>query len=124
MKSFKYFVEEQKHTPKQVDNGFGLIGTMPETTMLDSEIDPNILDKLIKRSVSEDTNQLVALGQKMMVLAPKEKDDKISNAYAKLGDALTRFGTTFSSKNMADLEKNTGMKKELITMLIKRAQKQ
>jgi hypothetical protein len=69
-------------------------------------------------------NQLVRIGQKMMDLAPREKNDLISNAYAKLGDALTHFGTAFSAKNMAELEQKTGMKQELIISLIQRVQKQ
>jgi hypothetical protein len=68
--------------------------------------------------------QLVRIGQKMMDLAPREKNDLISNAYAKLGDALTHFGTTFSARNMAELEQKTGLKKELIITLIHRVQKQ
>jgi hypothetical protein len=68
--------------------------------------------------------QLVRIGQKMMDLAPSEKNDMISNAYAKLGDALTHFGTTFSARNMTELEQKTGMKKELIISLINRVQKQ
>jgi replication fork clamp-binding protein CrfC len=99
---------------------------MPPEIMTADTVDIDVIDTIIKKTneVSESTNLLVSIGQKMMALAPKEKDDKISNAYAKLGDALTRFGTSFSAKNMSDLEKNTGMNKETIAMLIKRAQKQ
>jgi superfamily I DNA and/or RNA helicase len=69
-------------------------------------------------------NHLVRIGQKMMNLAPYEKNDVLSNAYAKLGDALTHFGTAFSAKNMVELERKTGLKKEIIISLIERVQKQ
>lgn len=124
MKSFKQFVEEKKYHPKEVSALQGLVATMPETLMTADKIDTDIVDKAIKKPVNENVGQLVSIGQKMMKLASKEKDDKIANAYAKLGDALTRYNTAFSAKSLSDLEKTTGMSKELITMLIKRAQKQ
>jgi hypothetical protein len=124
MKSFKRFVEDKKYHPKEVSALQGLVATMPDATMTNDKIDIDLIDNAIKKPISENTNQLVSIGQKMMMLAPKEKDDKIANAYAKLGDALTRYGTSFSAKSITDLEKTTGLKKELITMLIKRVQKQ
>lgn len=50
MKSFKTFIEQKKHVPKQVDKGFGLVATMPASIMTDDEVDINIIDKLIKTS--------------------------------------------------------------------------
>lgn len=149
MKKFKKFLE-QRHATKEVSPLQGLVATMPDFVMTDDEVDVKTIDKIITKPVSEevyisdkmvydDSNEadlkesnsmtpevkkLVRIGQKMMDQAPNEKDDKISNAYAKLGDALTHYGTTFSAKSMADLEKKTGMKKDLIAMLIKRVQKQ
>lgn len=124
MKKFKQFVEEKKYHPKEISALQGLVATMPETLMTADKIDTDIIDNAIKKPVNENVGQLVSIGQKMMALAPKETDDKIANAYAKLGDALNRYGTSFSAKSINDLEKITGMKKELITMLIKRVQKQ
>lgn len=53
MKSFKTFTEEQKHMPKVVDNGFGLVAIMPDEVMISDKVDINIIDKLVKRSMSE-----------------------------------------------------------------------
>jgi hypothetical protein len=69
-------------------------------------------------------NDIIQIGQKMMNLAPYEKNDIISNAYSKLGDALVRIGTVFSAKNMDELERKTGLKKEIIIALIDRVKKQ
>jgi hypothetical protein len=72
--------------------------------------------------LDESVNDMVRVGQKMIELAPKEKNDMISNAYSKLGDALTRYGTPFGPKNVADLEKKTGMNQRIIMSLIKKVQ--
>jgi len=78
---------------------------------------------LNKEEVNESNDiKMVRLGQKMLDLAPKEKNDMISNAYSKLGDALTRYGTDFGPKNVKDLEKRTGLNQRIIMDLIKRAQ--
>jgi hypothetical protein len=69
----------------------------------------------------DESNQMSAIGRKLQQLAPKEKNDTISNAMAKLGDHLESYGTTFGPRNMKELEKKTGMKAEVIQMLIKRA---
>lgn len=50
MKSFKTFIEQAKHVPKQIDKGFGLVATMPASVMTNGEVDINIIDKLIKTS--------------------------------------------------------------------------
>jgi hypothetical protein len=65
--------------------------------------------------------KLADLGRKMMDMGKKEKNDAIANAYARLGDALTRYGTTFGARNMKELEKKTGMKAAIIADLMKRA---
>jgi hypothetical protein len=67
--------------------------------------------------------KLADLGRKMMDMGQKEKNDTLSNAYARLGDALTRYGTTFGARNIKDLEKKTGMKQAIIMDLMKRAAK-
>ena len=65
--------------------------------------------------------KLADLGRKMMDMAKKEKNDMISNAMAKLGDLLTKYGTLYGPKNMRDLEKQSGMKQAIIIDLMKRA---
>jgi len=65
--------------------------------------------------------KLADLGRKMMDMGKTEKNDAIANAYARLGDALTRYGTTFGARNMKELEKKTGMKPAIIADLMKRA---
>lgn len=78
---------------------------------------------LNKEEVNESNDmKMVRIGQKMLDLAPKEKNDMISNAYSKLGDALTEYGTSFGPKNVKDLEKRTGLNQRIIMDLIKRAQ--
>jgi hypothetical protein len=67
--------------------------------------------------------KLADLGRKMMDMGKKEKNDLLANAYARLGDALTRYGTTFGARNMKELEKKTGMKPAIIADLMKRAAK-
>jgi hypothetical protein len=64
---------------------------------------------------------MAAIGRKLQKMAPKEKNDMISNAMAKLGDHLETFGTTFGPRNMKDLEKKTGLTANAIQMLLKRA---
>lgn len=77
-----------------------------------------------KENVNESNEaKMVRIGQKMIELAPKEKNDMISNAYAKLGDALTRYGTNFGPKDVKDLEKKTGLSQRIIMDLVKRVQK-
>jgi hypothetical protein len=76
----------------------------------------------MKEAVNESVNDMVRIGQKMLELAPKEKNDMISNAYSRLGDALTRYGTPFGPKNVVDLEKKTGMNQRIIMSLIKKVQ--
>jgi hypothetical protein len=62
-----------------------------------------------------------AIGRRLQAMAPKEKDDMISNAMANLGDHLESFGTPFGAKNMKDLEKKTGLKAQVIHLLIRKA---
>jgi len=71
--------------------------------------------------LTEDANKMLAIGRKLQAMAAKEKNDMIANAMAKLADHLEAFGAPFGPKNMADLVKKTGLKAEVITSLIKRA---
>ena len=87
------------------------------------QVIPRKLWNILKNESVEldESNQMSAIGRKLQQLAPKEKNDTISNAMAKLGDHLESYGTTFGPRNMKELEKKTGMKAEVIQMLIKRA---
>jgi hypothetical protein len=61
------------------------------------------------------------IGRRLQKMAPKEKNDIISNAMANLGDHLESFGTSFGAKNMKDLVKKTGLNAHSIQMLIRKA---
>jgi hypothetical protein len=61
------------------------------------------------------------IGRRLQKMAPKEKNDIISNAMANLGDHLESFGTPFGAKNMKDLVKKTGLNAQSIQMLIRKA---
>lgn len=68
-----------------------------------------------------ENEQMAAIGRKLQKMAPKEKNDMISNAMANLGDHLESFGTPFGAKNMKELEKKTGLNADAIQALIKKA---
>lgn len=68
-----------------------------------------------------ENEQMAAIGRKLQKMAPKEKNDMISNAMANLGDHLESFGTPFGAKNMKELEKKTGLNAAVIQALIKKA---
>jgi hypothetical protein len=82
-------------------------------------------ESIVNESVEMSLNQKRALeiGRKLQAMAPKEKNDMISNAMANLADHLESFGATFGPKNMTDLVKKTGLSKEIIATLMRRAQK-
>ena len=89
----------------------------------------NLLEDVFGEETLEEAHELTItqknalnLGRKMQQLAAKEKNDMIANAMANVADHLESFGASFGAKNMADLVKKTGLKKELIVMLINRAQ--
>jgi hypothetical protein len=77
--------------------------------------------KAMKKESLSEAESMAAIGRKLQKMAPKEKNDMISNAMANLGDHLESFGTPFGAKNMKDLEKKTGLTAQIIQMLIKRA---
>ncbi len=75
----------------------------------------------IELDESDATNKMLAVGRRLQAMAPKEKNDTISNAMARLADHLENFGTPFGPKNLNDLVKKTGMPAEVIKSLIKKA---
>ena len=84
-------------------------------------------DLLMHKEASFETpsneKKLAEIGRKMMDMAQKEKNDTLSNAMSRLGDLLTKYGTTYGPKDMKDLEKKSGMKLAIIIDLMKRVNK-
>lgn len=66
--------------------------------------------------------QILSMGRKLQALAKAEENDVIANAMANLASAFESFGASFGPKNMNDVIKRTGLSKDIIQMLIKRAQ--
>jgi hypothetical protein len=67
--------------------------------------------------------KLAAYGRILMDQAVTTKDDELSNVMAKVGDALTRFGTTFGPGSLEDLVKTTGTTPNVIKKLLAYAEK-
>jgi hypothetical protein len=87
---------------------------------------PAELQRRLARKMSEEVeinenHQMAIIGRKLQQMAPKEKNDMISNAMANLGDHLETYGTTFGARNMKELERKTGLTAKVIKMLIQRA---
>tara|TARA_B110000503_G_scaffold129918_1_gene202703 strand:- start:3297 stop:4145 length:849 start_codon:yes stop_codon:yes gene_type:complete len=66
---------------------------------------------------------IAAMGRKMIDMSSSMTgtDDKtlmVANAMSRLGDTLVNFGANFGPKNMNDVVRITGMKPEVIQMLI------
>lgn len=82
------------------------------------------INEVTQREGYEDNpahRKLASLGRTLMDMAAKEKDDEMSNNMAKLGDALTRYGTTFGPRNPQELMKTTGLSGSTIKDLLGRA---
>jgi hypothetical protein len=78
--------------------------------------------KAMKKESLEEAEAMPAIGRKLQKMATKEKNDRIANAMANLGDHLESFGSPFGAKNLKDLAKKSGLTTEIIQMLIKKAQ--
>jgi len=63
------------------------------------------------------------IGRVLQKMAVSEPNDAIANAMANLSDYLEDFGTTFAAKSIADIEKKSGLTREVIMSLINRAKK-
>jgi hypothetical protein len=79
---------------------------------------------------TEQSRKLAALGRKLMDMSATmpmkgASDDEIakSNKMSALGDALTRWGTTFGPKNIKELVKASGLEPNEIQELLAMAQK-
>lgn len=115
---FELWAEKNKNAYKRLVETPGIAGSFFSdlVEVLDIRVD-------LDESVNElsESNQMAAIGRKLQQMAPKEKNDMISNAMANLGDHLESYGTTFGARNMKELEKKTGLNSNVIKMLIKRA---
>lgn len=67
--------------------------------------------------------KLTNYGRILMDQAAVTKDDELSNMMAKVGDALTRFGTSFGARNLEELTKKTGASPNVIKKLLAYAEK-
>ena len=74
-------------------------------------------------STSSAESKLAKLGRVLMDKAVTTKDDELSNAMARLGDALTQYGTTFGARNPQELVKKAGMPMEMIQKMLAFAEK-
>ena len=79
---------------------------------------------------SEQARKLASLGRTLMDISAKmpmkgASDEEIgkSNKMSSLGDALTRWGTSFGPKSVKDLVKTTGLDPKEIQELLAMAQK-
>ena len=80
---------------------------------------------------SDQARKLAALGRTMMDISANmpmkgasDADIEKSNKMSSLGDALTRWGTSFGPKNVKDLVKTTGLEpKEIQELLAMASQK-
>lgn len=62
--------------------------------------------------------KLASIGRVLMDKAVTTKDDELSNTMAKVGDALTRYGTAFGPRSPEELMKKTGVNAALLKKLL------
>lgn len=67
--------------------------------------------------------KLARYGRILMDQAATTKDDELSNTMAKVGDALTRYNTTFGAKSLDELVKQTKTSPNIIKKLLAYAEK-
>jgi hypothetical protein len=84
-------------------------------------ITKDVLDEA--REASPVQKKLAAYGRILMDQAVTTKDDELSNVMASVGDALTRFGTSFGPNSLEDLVKKTGTTPNVIKKLLAFAEK-
>jgi len=84
----------------------------------------DVMSEMQKTSIDPQHAKLAELGRTLMDMAASHKDDVESNQMAKLGSAMTEFGTSFGPKNLMDIVKMTGLKPDAIQKLVGAAQKQ
>lgn len=67
--------------------------------------------------------KLAGYGRILMDQAVTTKDDELSNVMAKVGDALTRYGTAFGPRSLEELVKKTKTSPNVIKKLLAYAEK-
>jgi hypothetical protein len=67
--------------------------------------------------------KLAEIGRKVMDMAVKVKDDKLSNMMSTVGDELTRFGAPGGARSTQELEKRCGCPMSVIEKIMKAASK-
>ncbi len=82
----------------------------------------DIVNEMQKTSIDPQHAKLAELGRTLMDMAATHKDDVESNQMAKLGSAMTEFGTSFGPKNLMDVVKMTGLDPKAIQKLVGVAQ--
>ncbi len=82
----------------------------------------DVLSEMQKTSIDPQHAKLAELGRTLMDMAATHKDDVESNQMAKLGSAMTEFGTSFGPKNLMDVVKATGLDPKAIQKLVAMAQ--
>ena len=86
-----------------------------------NKITESVLDEAMEATPIQ--KKLAAYGRVLMDQAVSTKDDELSNTMAKVGDALTRFGTSFGPRNLEDLVEKTGTTPNVIKKLLAFAEK-
>lgn len=86
-----------------------------------NNITKDVLDEAFESTPLE--KKLANYGRILMDQAVTTKDDELSNVMAKVGDALTRFGTTFGPGSLEELVKTTGTTPNVIKKLLAYAEK-
>lgn len=86
------------------------------------KITESILDEAID-DMSPAIRKLTNYGRILMDQAAVTKDDELSNMMAKVGDALTRFGTSFGARSLEELTQKTGASPNVIKKLLAYAEK-
>lgn len=84
-------------------------------------ITKDVLDEAQETSPIQ--RKLAAYGRILMDQAVTTKDDDLSNVMAKVGDALTRWGTPFGARTLEELVKKTGTTPNVIKKLLAFAEK-
>ena len=67
---------------------------------------------------SDSNKKLTALGRILMDQAVTTKDDALSNTMARVGDALTAYGTSYGARSLEELVKKTGVAPKVIQKLL------
>jgi len=87
-----------------------------------NKITESVLDEAYD-DMSPTMRKLANYGRILMDQAAVTKDDELSNVMAKVGDALTRFGTSFGARSLEELVKKTETSPNVIKKLLAFAEK-